>query len=60
MKEYFIQETINGKLVICKVLAEFDKSEKISAYDKLINLKTGYLTENEIESKNTKNIKCTI
>ncbi|MGL4876397.1 MAG: hypothetical protein ACRC30_17320 [Clostridium sp.] len=55
MSEYFIQKNEHGQLIICKILAEFNETEKIKAYDNLINLKTGHITEAEIK-KTSKNI----
>ncbi|WP_170272130.1 hypothetical protein [Clostridium tarantellae] len=49
MSEYFIQKNEHGQLIICKVLAEFNEKEKSEAYNNLINLKTGHITEKEIK-----------
>lgn len=57
MGDYFIQETANGKLVICKVLAEYESNDKQAAYDQLINLKTGYLKEHELGKSILKKVK---
>ncbi|MGL5245056.1 MAG: hypothetical protein ACRC7R_07795 [Sarcina sp.] len=50
MREYFIQKNENGQLIICKILAKFNKEDKMKAYDNLINLKTGHMNEDELEN----------
>lgn len=57
MGEYLIQKDSNGKLIICKVLAEFNSEDKDLAFEQLINLKTGYLKENELGKPVLKQIK---
>lgn len=57
MGEYFIQKNENGKLTICKVLAEFNDDDRDLAFEQLINLKTGYLKETELGKTVLKQVK---